>query len=93
MPDKANSNSMILHHSKLPTFPFRFFFFLLRELNCFGSYFENLSRIGTKDYVPNEQDVLRSRAKTTGIIETEFVVQKTKFRYVLSFASPVVPFC
>jgi len=45
-------------------------------------YFEHLSRIGTKDYVPNEQDVLRSRAKTTGIIETEFTVQKTKFRLV-----------
>jgi len=45
-------------------------------------YFENLDRIGSKDYVPSEQDVLRSRAKTTGIIETEFVIQKTKFRLV-----------
>jgi len=53
------------------------------QLNDSASYyFENLDRIGAKEYVPNEQDVLRSRAKTTGIIETEFVIQKTKFRLV-----------
>jgi hypothetical protein len=45
-----------------------------------NSYFENLGRIGTKSYVPNEQDILRSRAKTTGIIETEFEVQDLKFK-------------
>jgi len=45
-------------------------------------YFENVERLSAKDYVPNEQDVLRSRAKTTGIIETEFTLEKTKFRMV-----------
>jgi GTPase SAR1 family protein len=45
-------------------------------------YFENLDRIASADYVPNEQDVLRSRAKTTGIIEIEFQVEKTHFRMV-----------
>eukprot|EP00020_Sapocribrum_chincoteaguense_P000112 CAMPEP_0170749114 /NCGR_PEP_ID=MMETSP0437-20130122/10225_1 /TAXON_ID=0 /ORGANISM="Sexangularia sp." /LENGTH=640 /DNA_ID=CAMNT_0011088021 /DNA_START=208 /DNA_END=2130 /DNA_ORIENTATION=- len=43
-------------------------------------YFENVDRISSADYVPSEQDVLRSRAKTTGIIETEFEVNSVKFR-------------
>eukprot|EP01118_Nematostelium_gracile_P012954 TRINITY_DN4817_c0_g1_i1.p1 TRINITY_DN4817_c0_g1~~TRINITY_DN4817_c0_g1_i1.p1 ORF type:complete len:357 (-),score=84.82 TRINITY_DN4817_c0_g1_i1:14-1084(-) len=45
-------------------------------------YFEALDRIGSINYIPTEQDVLRSRAKTTGIIETEFEVENTKFRLV-----------
>jgi GTPase SAR1 family protein len=45
-------------------------------------YFESVDRLAREDYVPSEQDVLRSRAKTTGIIETEFTVEKTKFRMV-----------
>jgi len=45
-------------------------------------YFEHVERLASKEYVPNEQDVLRSRAKTTGIIETEFTLEKTKFRMV-----------
>jgi len=45
-------------------------------------YFENIDRIATKDYVPNVQDVLRSRSKTTGITETEFEIENTKFRMV-----------
>eukprot|EP01121_Diplochlamys_sp_Union-15-3_P001966 TRINITY_DN1168_c0_g2_i1.p1 TRINITY_DN1168_c0_g2~~TRINITY_DN1168_c0_g2_i1.p1 ORF type:complete len:351 (+),score=57.19 TRINITY_DN1168_c0_g2_i1:89-1141(+) len=45
-------------------------------------YFDNLERISQKDYVPSEQDVLRSRAKTTGITETEFEIEGTKFKMV-----------
>jgi GTPase SAR1 family protein len=45
-------------------------------------YFENIDRLAASDYVPTEQDVLRSRAKTTGIIEIEFDVEKTHFRMV-----------
>jgi len=45
-------------------------------------YFDAIDRLAAVDYVPSEHDVLRSRAKTTGIIETEFVVEKTKFRMV-----------
>lgn len=36
------------------------------------SFFENVRRIGRSDYIPNEQDVLRARSKTTGITETRF---------------------
>lgn len=32
------------------------------------------------DYMPNEQDVLRSRVKTTGIIETVFTIKKLTYR-------------
>ncbi len=35
-------------------------------------YFANLDRIGASSYVPTEQDVLRSRVKTTGIQEITF---------------------
>jgi len=45
-------------------------------------YFENIERICQREYIPSEQDVLRSRAKTTGITETEFEVENTKFRMV-----------
>jgi len=45
-------------------------------------YFEAIDRLSADDYIPSEQDVLRSRAKTTGIIETEFVVEKTHFKMV-----------
>jgi len=45
-------------------------------------YFENVERLAAEDYIPTEQDVLRSRAKTTGIIETEFTVERTSFKMV-----------
>jgi len=45
-------------------------------------YFNEIDRIGAPGYIPNVQDVLRSRAKTTGIIETQFTVQKTHFTLV-----------
>ena len=38
------------------------------------SYFDDIDRISREDYVPNDQDVLRARVKTTGITETEFSV-------------------
>lgn len=43
-------------------------------------YLDNLDRIISPNYVPNDQDVLRSRAKTTGILVTEFEVEDVKFR-------------
>ncbi|MCJ1430046.1 hypothetical protein MMC29_007961 [Sticta canariensis] len=35
-------------------------------------YYANIDRLFTKDYIPNDQDVLRSRLRTTGITETLF---------------------
>lgn len=47
-----------------------------------GYYFDNIQRLAEPNYVPTEQDVLRSRSKTTGIIETEFDIEKSHFRLV-----------
>lgn len=45
-------------------------------------YFDNIDRLVANDYQVSQEDVLRSRTKTTGIIETEFDVQGTHFRMV-----------
>ena len=37
-----------------------------------GSYYNNIDRLFASDYMPNDQDVLRSRLRTTGITETLF---------------------
>ncbi|KAI8074789.1 guanine nucleotide-binding protein subunit alpha [Gongronella butleri] len=43
-------------------------------------YFDSINRIGDPNYVPTDQDVLRSRVKTTGITETTFVIQDLTYR-------------
>ncbi|KAG8589163.1 hypothetical protein GDO81_006283 [Engystomops pustulosus] len=51
------------------------------QLNDSAPYYLNqLDRITAPDYLPNEQDVLRSRVKTTGIIETQFSFKDLHFR-------------
>jgi len=53
------------------------------QLNDSTGYFmDELDRITAQGYVPNEQDVLRCRAKTTGITEIEFKVGQNKFKLV-----------
>ncbi|KAF8562425.1 hypothetical protein P879_11046 [Paragonimus westermani] len=43
------------------------------QLNDSASYYlDALDRLSDSSYVPSEQDVLRTRVKTTGIIETHF---------------------
>lgn len=41
------------------------------NINC-SYYFESIERITGKDYVPTDEDVLKSRVKTTGITEVYF---------------------
>jgi len=43
-------------------------------------YFDTIDRISTSDYSPSDQDVLRSRVKTTGITETKFQVGDLVYR-------------
>ncbi|KNC83246.1 guanine nucleotide-binding protein G(I) subunit alpha-2 [Sphaeroforma arctica JP610] len=43
-------------------------------------YFDDIDRIAAPEYMPTDQDVLRSRIKTTGIIETNFVYKNLQFR-------------
>eukprot|EP01083_Nonionella_stella_P156164 505326_1 len=43
-------------------------------------FFDDVERIAAEDYVPNEQDVLRSRVRTTGIVELEFIIDGQEFK-------------
>ncbi|BFZ61571.1 guanine nucleotide-binding protein subunit alpha [Saitoella coloradoensis] len=43
-------------------------------------YFDSIDRIAQPDYLPNDQDVLRSRVKTTGITETTFIIGELTYR-------------
>ncbi|KAK9702073.1 guanine nucleotide-binding protein subunit alpha [Basidiobolus ranarum] len=43
-------------------------------------YFDAIDRIAQSDYIPTDQDVLRSRIKTTGITETVFHVGDLTYR-------------
>ncbi|CAH7688161.1 guanine nucleotide-binding protein subunit alpha [Phakopsora pachyrhizi] len=45
-----------------------------------GYYFDSIRRIGQPDYIPSDQDVLRSRVKTTGISETVFLIGELRYR-------------
>ncbi|KAK3533122.1 hypothetical protein QTP70_007806 [Hemibagrus guttatus] len=51
------------------------------QLNDSAQYYlDSLDRIGAADYLPTEQDILRSRVKTTGIVETHFSFKNLSFR-------------
>ncbi|XP_038667429.1 guanine nucleotide-binding protein G(t) subunit alpha-2-like isoform X1 [Scyliorhinus canicula] len=53
------------------------------QLNDSASYYLNsLERLTAPGYVPSEQDVLRSRVKTTGITETQFTFKDLRFRMI-----------
>ncbi|CAO3644211.1 unnamed protein product [Cunninghamella blakesleeana] len=43
-------------------------------------YFDSILRIGQPNYIPSDQDVLRSRVKSTGITETTFVIGDLTYR-------------
>ena len=44
------------------------------------SFISDVARIGSADYLPTEQDILRSRVPTTGIIEYPFDLDGIVFR-------------
>uniref|UniRef100_A0A8C7GUS4 Guanine nucleotide-binding protein G(o) subunit alpha n=1 Tax=Oncorhynchus kisutch TaxID=8019 RepID=A0A8C7GUS4_ONCKI len=51
------------------------------QLNDSAAYYlDSLDRIGAADYQPTEQDILRTRVKTTGIVETHFTFKNLHFR-------------
>ena len=55
-------------------------FFSPPSLEYNKSFFKNIDRISNGEYVPTQQDVLRCRVKTTGIVESEFDINGMKFR-------------
>ena len=51
------------------------------QLNDSAEYFlNNLNRIKGRDYIPSVMDVLRTRVKTTGIVETNFQYKDLYFQ-------------
>ncbi|XP_052086156.1 guanine nucleotide-binding protein G(i) subunit alpha [Mytilus californianus] len=51
------------------------------QLNDSAEYYLNsLDRISQPSYIPTEQDVLRTRVKTTGIVETHFTFKDLHFK-------------
>lgn len=48
----------------------------------FGSYLDSIDRIANPNFVPNEQDVLRTRVKSTGVVEMPFIHNAFKFKSV-----------
>ena len=52
----------------------------------FSSYLSDIDRVTAEGYVPAQQDVLRVRVPTTGIIEYPFDLENVIFRYL-----PMVP--
>lgn len=45
------------------------------------SYLNDLDRISQATYIPTQQDVLRTRVKTTGIVETHFTFKDLHFKW------------
>lgn len=57
---------------------------------CFSfvpSYLNDLDRISLPNYVPTQQDVLRTRVKTTGIVETHFTFKDLHFKWAFGLDS------
>ncbi|XP_077861964.1 guanine nucleotide-binding protein G(o) subunit alpha-like [Saccoglossus kowalevskii] len=51
------------------------------QLNDSARYFlDDLDRVCDQEYLPTEQDVLRTRVKTTGIVETHFSFKNLNFK-------------
>eukprot|EP01006_Ploeotia_vitrea_P054161 TRINITY_DN67856_c2_g1_i10.p1 TRINITY_DN67856_c2_g1~~TRINITY_DN67856_c2_g1_i10.p1 ORF type:complete len:372 (-),score=238.24 TRINITY_DN67856_c2_g1_i10:153-1268(-) len=42
-------------------------------------YFDKVREVGAPSYLPSEQDVLRSRVRTTGIVEEHFLIEDNEF--------------
>jgi GTPase SAR1 family protein len=53
------------------------------QLNDSAQYFfERLSVVVQPGYVPTQQDVLRSRIRTTGVVEHDFEIENNKFKMI-----------
>lgn len=67
----------------LNSFSLSFFFTIQLTLSSIShSFLDDLDRLGAKEYQPTEQDILRTRVKTTGIVEVHFSFKNLNFKYV-----------
>lgn len=63
-----------------PSFSFSLCCFRFPLLLLLLSYLNDLDRISQATYIPTQQDVLRTRVKTTGIVETHFTFKDLHFK-------------
>lgn len=54
-------------------------FFTYKDV-IFDSFLDDLDRLGAREYQPTEQDILRTRVKTTGIVEVHFSFKNLNFK-------------
>jgi len=47
--------------------------------DCASYYLNDMDRLAVEDYVPTDDDIIRSRVKTTGVIETKFEIEGSTF--------------
>lgn len=45
-------------------------------------FFDNLDRITSQNYLPSDEDILRSRVRTTGVARAEFAMEGSKFELI-----------
>ena len=57
---------------------FRSDFNLIDSANYF---LDKITTIGSKEYQPSQQDILRTRQKTVGIVETDFTIDGRKVNF------------
>lgn len=55
-------------------------FSLSVPLSCTSSFYRSLDRLFASDYIPNDNDIIRCRIKTTGIVETVFHLGPLTYR-------------
>ena len=48
-----------------------------------GSFFDNIERISSDDFIPIQEDILHTKIRTTGVNEIEFEAYDTKFCVIL----------
>jgi len=48
----------------------------------YNSYLNDIERLASPSYQPTQQDVLRSRVKTVGIVEADFPIDGYKFKMI-----------
>lgn len=72
----ANLKAMWLHPASMAIFKRRNEF----QLNDSTQYyFDEIERLCGVGYIPTEQDVLRSRVRTTGIVQSDFTIKSIQF--------------
>jgi len=54
----------------------------MQLLDSAGYLFENVARIGSPDYTPTAQDILRARLRTSGIVERNIAINGVEFLFI-----------